>query len=164
MVITAIRSRDRHTVVATQKCHDFAGGGTIRPRIGVGATDPFDPTTEALDPRLDWTVGRRGIPYLDWGVHPGTAWIRLQSYGGPYSPKKLVYYKSQEGNLTSASGWTKGYTVNNVKLIRYADVLLMAAECEVEVGTLETARNYVNQIRARAANPAGWVKAGWSCP
>ena len=126
---------------------------------GVGATDPFDPTTEALDPRLDWTVGRRGIPYLDWGVHPGTAWIRLQSYGGPYSPKKLVYYKSQEGNLTSASGWTKGYTVNNVKLIRYADVLLMAAECEVEVGTLETARNYVNQIRARAANPAGWVKA-----
>lgn len=112
----------------------------------------------SLDPRLDWTVGRRGIPYLDWGVHPGISWIRAQAYGGPFSPKKLVYYKNQEGSLTSASGWTKGYTVNNVKLIRYADVLLMAAECEVEIGSLEKAREYVNQIRARAANPSSWVK------
>lgn len=125
---------------------------------GVKSDESFDPPTAALDPRLDWTVGRRGIPYLDWGVHPGTSWIRLQSYGGPYSPKKLVYYKAQEGNLTSAAGWTKGYTANNIKLIRYADVLLMAAECEVEIGSLEKAREYVNLIRARAANPAGWVK------
>ena len=125
---------------------------------GVKSDESFDPPTAALDPRLDWTVGRRGIPYLDWGVHPGTSWIRLQSYGGPYSPKKLVYYKAQEGNLTSAAGWTKGYTANNIKLIRYADVLLMAAECEVEIGSAEKAREYVNLIRARAANPAGWVK------
>jgi starch-binding outer membrane protein, SusD/RagB family len=125
---------------------------------GINASAPFTPTTMALDPRLDWTVGRRGIPYLDWGVHPGSSWIRLQAYGGPYSPKKLVYYRGQEGTLTSASGWTKGYTANNIKLIRYADVLLMAAECEVEVGSLEKAREYVNQIRARAANPSTWVK------
>jgi starch-binding outer membrane protein, SusD/RagB family len=125
---------------------------------GVAANDPFTPYNGQLDPRLDWTVGRRGIPYLDWGLHPGVSWIRAQAYGGPYSPKKLVYYKGQEGNLTSASGWTKGYTANNVKLIRYADVLLMAAECEVEIGSLEKARDYVNQIRTRAANPAGFVK------
>lgn len=125
---------------------------------GVASTDPFEPSTAALDPRLDWTVGRRGIPYLDWGLHPGVSWIRAQFYGGPYGPKKLVYYKNQENVLTSASGWTKGYTVNNVKLIRYADVLLMAAECEVEVGSLEKAREYVNMVRARAANPDGWVK------
>jgi starch-binding outer membrane protein, SusD/RagB family len=125
---------------------------------GINAADPFTPTTMALDPRLDWTVGRRGVPYLDWGVHPGSSWIRLQAYGGPYSPKKLVYYRGQEGSLTSASGWTKGYTANNVKLIRYSDVLLMAAECEVEIGSLEKAREYVNQIRTRAANPTTWVK------
>jgi starch-binding outer membrane protein, SusD/RagB family len=125
---------------------------------GINAAAPFTPTTVALDPRLDWTVGRRGIPYLDWGVHPGSAWIRLQAYGGPYSPKKMVYYRGQEGTLTSASGWTKGYTTNNVKLIRYADVLLMAAECEVEGGNLERARALVNQIRERAANPTTWVK------
>lgn len=125
---------------------------------GLSSNDPFEPTTERLDPRIDWTVGRRGLPYLDWGPHPGAAWIRDQKYGGPYSPKKLVYYKSQEGSLTSAAGWTKGYTANNVKLVRYSDVLLMAAECEVEVGDLNKARTYVNQVRKRAANPDGFVK------
>src|SRR5205085_5927017 len=34
---------------------------------------------------------------------------------------------------------------------------LMDAECEVEVGSLATAMGYVNQVRARAANPTGWV-------
>jgi len=33
----------------------------------------------------------------------------------------------------------------------------MAAEAEVEVGSLATAMSYVNQVRARAANPAGFV-------
>lgn len=56
---------------------------------GLSSTDPFEPTTERLDPRIDWTVGRRGLPYLDWGPHPGAAWIRDQKYGGPYSPKKI---------------------------------------------------------------------------
>ncbi len=125
---------------------------------GIAADQPFTPTSQPLDPRLDWTVGRRGIPYLDWGPHPGAAWIRAQFYGGPYAPKKLVYYKNQENVQTSASGWTKGYTTNNVKLIRYADVLLMAAECEVELGNLEKAREYVNMVRERAANPDGFVK------
>lgn len=126
---------------------------------GIGSDQPFTPdVTAAIDPRLDWTTGRRGIPYLDWGLHPGSAWIRLQAYGGPYSPKKNVYYKSQEGTLTSASGWTKGYNTNNTKLMRYSDLLLMAAEAEVEAGSLEKARDYVNQIRKRAANPDGMVK------
>lgn len=45
----------------------------------------------------------------------------------------------------------------NGNLIRYADVLLWAAECEVEVGSLHNATTLVNQIRTRAANPAGFV-------
>jgi len=125
---------------------------------GIKATDPFTPHTGNLDPRLDWTVGRRSLPYLDWGNHPGSTWIRDQSYGGPYAPKKNVHYRTQQGVLSSASGWSTGPNTNNVKLIRYADVLLQAAECEVEVGSLEKAREYTNLVRARAANPAGWVK------
>ena len=42
-------------------------------------------------------------------------------------------------------------------MIRFADVLLWAAECEVEVGSLAKAEEYVNIVRARAANPAGMV-------
>jgi hypothetical protein len=35
--------------------------------------------------------------------------------------------------------------------MRFADVLLMAAEAEIEVGSLTTARTYINRVRARAA-------------
>lgn len=131
---------------------------------GIKSADPFTTHTGNLDPRLDWTVGRRGIPYLDWGLHPGSTWIRDQSYGGPYAPKKNVHYRTQQGVLSSAAGWSTGPNTNNVKLIRYADVLLQAAECEVEIGSLEKAREYTNLVRARAANPAGWVKTDAGTP
>jgi starch-binding outer membrane protein, SusD/RagB family len=124
----------------------------VKNDMGIAPTAPFVPYTGNLDPRLDWTVGRRSIPYLDWGPHPGAAWIRDQSYGGPYSPKKNVYYKSQQGSLSTGSGWAQGANANNYTLIRFADVLLWAAECEVEVGSLEKARTYVNMIRSRAKN------------
>jgi len=126
---------------------------------GLKSTQPFTPTDSLLDARLDWTVGRRGIPYLDWGLHPGNDWIRDQNNGGPYAPKKNVYAKSQTGSLTDNNFWTSGVTANDYIIIRFADVLLWAAECEVEIGSLEKARAYVNDIRARAANPTGWVKA-----
>lgn len=130
---------------------------------GLKSTDPFVPYDGTLDPRLDWTVGRRGIPYLDYGDHPGDNWIRDQAFSGPYSPKKNVYYKSQEGIYNYAGGWPM-QTANNVNLIRYAEVLLLAAEVEAEIGDLEKAREYVNQVRARSAVPSGWVKRADGSP
>jgi hypothetical protein len=109
-----------------------------------------------LDPRLDWTVGRKGIPYLDWGVHPGKTYVRDQAYGGPYSPKKHVMYKSDVGSNTFAGN--PRLNANNYRMIRYSHVLLWLAEIAVEKNDLEAARGYVNQIRARAAKPAGFVK------
>lgn len=125
---------------------------------GLKSSDPFVPETRPLDPRLDWSVGRRGIPYLDWGPHPGNDWIRDQAYSGPYAPKKNVYYKSQQGSLTDKSFWTSGVTANNYTMIRFSDVILMLAEAEVEVGSLDRAKDLVNMVRARAANPVSWVK------
>ena len=123
----------------------------------IESSDPFTEDAGELDPRIDFSLGRRGIPYLDWIEHPGKAWIRSQPYAGPYSPKKFIYYKSQEGSFTDASSWTRGYALMNYNIIRYADVLLMQAEAEVELGNLEAARALVNQVRARAANSAYWV-------
>jgi len=131
---------------------------------GTPSSDPFTPETATLDSRLDWTVGRRGIPYLDWGNHPGANWIRDTAYGGPYSPKKNVYYQSQQGRLTDLSFWSNGTTTNNVNLIRYAEILLWAAEVEAESGSLSQAREYVNQVRRRAADPSGWVKKADGTP
>lgn len=105
-----------------------------------------------LDPRVDWSVGRRGIPYLDWGDHTGQDWIRDQTYSGPYSPKKQVYKLSQEGTYTEVGNWTSGYTANGYRMIRYADVLLLKAECEAMTGGDDLGFAEVNMIRARAAN------------
>lgn len=130
----------------------------VKNDFGLKSADAFTPDAGTLDPRLDHSVGRRGIQYLDWIEHPGDNWIRSQPFAGPYSPKKFVFYKGTQNSLTDGSSWTRGYTALNQPLMRFADVLLMAAECEVEAGSLETARGYVNQVRSRAADPATWVK------
>ena len=119
---------------------------------GILSDQPFTPDAGNVDPRLDHTIGRRGIPFLDWMDHPGAAWIRNQPNAGPYTPKKFSYYKSDNEVFQDNSGWTPGYTAINFPIIRLADVLLYAAECEVEVGSLEKAREYVNMIRDRASN------------
>lgn len=127
---------------------------------GITSSQPFTPdVTTPVDPRLDFTIGRRGIPYLDWGLHPGNDWIRDQNNGGPYAAIKNVYFKRQAGALTDKSFWTSGVTANNYTFIRFSDVLLWSAECEVEVGTLAKAVTLVNQVRSRIKdNPATWVK------
>jgi len=125
---------------------------------GLSPAQPFTEDAGPLDPRLDWSVGRRGIPYWDWGIHTGSDWIRDQTYAGPYSPKKQVYKKSQEGKYTEVGNWTAGFTANGYRMIRYADILLLLAECQVETGDIEGARQNINLIRARAANPDGFVK------
>ncbi len=51
------------------------------------------------------------------------------------------YYKQTSENEESGI---------NVKVIRYADVLLMMAECENEVGSQATAVGYINTVRERA--------------
>ena len=131
-----------------------SGANQIKTDQGLESTAAFTPDAGNIDPRLDWTVGRRGIPYLDWGNHPGKSWIRDQGNGGPFAGKKNSYYKSQSGKLTDGTSWASGLTATNYKILRFADVLLMAAEAEIDGGgSLETARGYVNLVRARAAKP-----------
>jgi starch-binding outer membrane protein, SusD/RagB family len=132
----------------------------IKSDQGLTPAAPFTPDAGNLDPRLDWTVGRRGIPYWDWGKHTGSDWVRDQTYAGPYSPKKQVYKKSQEGQYTEVGNWTSGWTANGYRMIRYADVLLLIAECQIETNDLAGARTNVNLVRKRAANPAGFVMDG----
>ncbi len=114
---------------------DFAGG-----------------TMTPVDPRLDWTVGRDNTPFKDWGL-PDPTWNRDRSYSGPYSPKKNAHEQASVGTSQSTVGWEPPQ-LNAVKMhiFRYADMLLLLAEAEVEAGSPENARIIVNQIRTRAAN------------
>ncbi len=125
---------------------------------GLKATDPFTPATDALDPRIDWTLGRRGIPYLDWGLCGGESWSRGDIV--PYNPIKNVFMHNQSSTYENGTTWgTLNQAVaNNYNLVRFADVILWRAECEVETNALDAAQADVNTIRGRMANhPEYWV-------
>jgi hypothetical protein len=117
----------------------------------------LDRITDFVDPRLDWTAGRDDVPYLDWGNHE-PAWIRDRGYSGPYSPKKGAYQQAQGSHNTGGWQGTQLGATNHY-IIRLADVILMLAECEVEVGTLARATELVNMIRTRAGNCAQGASA-----
>src|SRR5690242_12640017 len=118
--------------------------------------------TGTLDPRIDWVMGRKGIPYLDWGPFPGDSWIRDPANDGHFVPKKDIYAESQKGSLSSTESYwaSTELTANNVNVIRFADVLLWAAEADVKTGDPADAVTLVNRVRDRAADPKGWVYGG----
>lgn len=118
--------------------------------MGILSSEEFHPTDHLLDPRLDWTVGRRGIPYLDWGIMTGNDFIRSQENGGPYLGKKSMYLKADKG-VVSHSSYARAHSINNPK-VRYGHILLWRAECAVEENDLEKARELVNMLRRRASD------------
>jgi hypothetical protein len=104
-----------------------------------------------VDPRLDWTVGRDQVPFHDWGTYL-TSWPRDRS-AGPYAGKKTMIRQAQVGATHDASVWfVAGGTALNLNLIRFADVILLLAEAEIEVGSLTNAFNLINRVRTRAQN------------
>lgn len=134
----------------------------IKHDMGLKSDQAFELDKGNLDPRLDHSIGRRGIPFLDWGKHTGASMIRNQPNGGPYSPKKYIFTKAEKAaGLTETGGWGhQTYNGYNITIIRFADVLLMAAEAEIEVGSLEKALEYTNMVRGRAANASDFVQDG----
>jgi starch-binding outer membrane protein, SusD/RagB family len=119
--------------------------------MGITSNQTFvQDTVTPVDPRLDLTVGRRGVPYLDWGIMRGSTWIRDQGNAGPYLNKKNMFLKKDKGTLSTTTGWATGVNSNSYRAIRYAHVLLWRAEVAAETGDLVTATSLVNQIRTRA--------------
>lgn len=114
------------------------------------------PDRGQFDPRFDWTVGRVGVQFLDWGPAKAS-WIRNLPNGGPFLPKKHMHTQDEVGSYQIPGSWGQGQSGRNILVMRFADLLLMAAEAEIEAGSLETAREYINTVRRRAANPADFV-------
>ena len=123
---------------------------------GINSSEEFVPHTGPLDPRLDYTVSRRGIDYNGFGPNPGKEWIRatFQDISGPYLPKKNVYQADEVDAQRGTGGWGSDWSGINYNIMRFADVLLMAAEAAVEKSSpdLALAMEYVNRVRNRAKN------------
>ena len=111
--------------------------------------------TIAVDPRLDFAVGRMEIPYKDWGL-PANDWVRNVSSGGVFLPKKHVYSKAEQdaglAGSTYSSGWAPGSAMN-LQYLCLRDCKLLYAECLANDGELSAAMQQVNDIRERAAKP-----------
>jgi hypothetical protein len=105
----------------------------------------------SVDPRLDHTVGRPGILYKNHHIMQ-VDYIRDLTYAGPYFSKKHV----AEPEGFGVGGWGN-ISANNFRIMRLGHVILWAAEAKVELGKLEEARALINLLRARAANPDGFV-------
>jgi hypothetical protein len=120
-----------------------ASGLPLENNVNVVASDN-------VDPRLDITVGRPGIPYKDLGILYQDTWARDLATYGSFSPKKRIVSAKSPYYVTV---WPYVNALNYY-IIRYAEVVLWRAEAAVEIGKLEEARTLVNQIRNRAANTA----------
>ncbi|HVW63166.1 MAG TPA: RagB/SusD family nutrient uptake outer membrane protein, partial [Puia sp.] len=101
-------------------------------------------------------AGRRGIPYLDWGLMPGSTWMWSQAGTGPYVNKKRVYWQATRNKYYDGQSWAPGSAVN-YNVISFSDVLLMAAECEAQMNHLDKAQEYVDSVRIRAGHSTGYV-------
>jgi hypothetical protein len=62
-----------------------------------------------------------------------------------------MYTAGDDGNR-GTGGWGQQRSGINFHILRYADVILMAAEAAIETGNLEKGRGLVNQVRERAKN------------
>lgn len=110
-----------------------------------------------LDPRLYWTIGTYES---DWDTNNktlGNVWytknmtandmvVTNNNYGGlpiaKWTNMRTGLYSSVTTGLKSGI---------NLRLMRYSDVLLRAAECENEVnGPTQQAIDWINQVRERA--------------
>lgn len=101
----------------------------------------------SIDPRLDFTVGRIGMP---WRSHMyNEKWCRNYELYGQYSGKKP--YPAPESPFVKPGIVPWGASSLNCILIRYADVMLMKAEALIEQNKdLDEARTLINDVRKKA--------------
>ncbi len=130
-----------------------AAGNDVANDYGLEDADAFTTHAGTLDPRLDYTVGRRGIDYNRYGTFPGHSWIRatFADISGPYLPAKNVYQSGDTDNQGTGA-WGQQHSGINYHIIRFADVLLMGAEAAIESNDLVNGLAWVNLVRNRAKN------------
>lgn len=99
-----------------------------------------------VDPRLDFTVGRLGMPFR--GHTYNMNWCRAYEIYGEYSDKKCMIDPSSPDMV---QGFPWGASGLNFCLIRYADIVLLKAEALIEQNKdLAEARNLINSVRQKA--------------
>lgn len=121
------------------------------------------------DPRMGETLILPYTQYLGWlknapnrcllafakGVHESKGFIRNNRGWHTYFWRKFVPEANMDGLITN-----REHTPINFPIIRYADVLLMLAECHNEMGKYDDAVNYINKVRQRPSTNLPALNSG----
>lgn len=98
-----------------------------------------------VDPRLDFTVGRLGMPFR--GHTYNKKWCRAYDIYGEYSGKKGLIDPSSPDMV---QGFPWGASALNYCIIRYSDIVLLKAEALIEQNKqLDEARTLINDVRKK---------------
>jgi hypothetical protein len=136
--------------VATPQCgfgSQYAEVQSVRGQLGWGFNTPSENLLNAYepgDPRRDATILTRGETLPDGFTVAQTA------------PNPQYNQKAYVGQNEPRSGCGLGDAGKNIRLLRYADIVLMHAEAANELGNSSAAASSLNMVRARARgnNPA----------
>ncbi len=123
--------------------------------------DPLFGSLAPADPRFNTTIHKDTIGGNDSVNLPGAAnWSKICYQFSPtqycatqmYQAKYECSYAEFQGQ---GANWSE--SPFNIRILRYADIVLVAAEAAVMTGDNEKARTYLNMIRTRArmCGPAG---------
>lgn len=143
---------------------EYRAKPSVSKKGGEGEPVGVNDASVAVDPRLDFAVGRYGVPYKDWGL-PKDDWVRNPVNGGIFLPKKHVLSKAEQdaGMKALYDGWAPGSCMN-MQYLSLRDLILLYAECLAADNRLAEAMAQVNKIRARAALEVNIVKLADGTP
>ena len=148
---TATAALPQSTVIGSQFCEVQGVRGAGQWDLGWGwhmATENMAQAYEQGDPRKNATL----LYFRHSDSDPITPENTNEPYGeSPVSPAIGAYFnkKAYTDPALRKEYTNKGFWVN-IRLIRYADVLLMGAEAANEKGIPGEAIDYLEQVRARA--------------
>jgi len=122
--------------------------------------------------------GVRGVPNLGWGFNrPSDDLIAAYEVGDPRRQAAIIYVGEvlPDGSTIvqdnpeilnerfNQKAWVPAHSglqdngPGNIRILRYSDILLMAAEAYNETGEIGKARDYLNFVRARARGTNNFI-------
>ncbi|HZH65192.1 MAG TPA: RagB/SusD family nutrient uptake outer membrane protein [Flavisolibacter sp.] len=119
---------------------------------------PLQDAFEPGDPRRVETIFREGDP-TPW-KYPNTTVNATYRAAWSITGSTPAKYILNDKSGAEVTGWQPNMGTNNERVLRYADILLMSAECKILGPTtnLAAAATLINRVRRRA-DPSGTILA-----
>ncbi len=146
--------------------------------INAAALPPIDGVTGPGATPFNMIQGVRGIPNLGWGFNrPSDNLVSSYENGDPRREATVIYVNEVLPDGTTQvqdnpeivnerynqKAWVPAHTglqdngPGNIRILRYADILLLAAEALNENGKSADALIYLNQVRKRARGTNNFI-------